>query len=141
MTDIQINDKLAIPDACLHFHSSRSSGPGGQNVNKLNTRITLVVDLPNCPTLTDEQRRRLRRKLASRIDKDGRLHITAQRFRSQHANRQDALDRLATLMADALKPTVHRRKTAIPKKAIQKRLELKKRRSITKRLRGTVDRD
>jgi ribosome-associated protein len=69
MADLQVNDRLSIPEICLHYSSSRSSGPGGQNVNKLNTRITLVFDLTECPTLTDDQKHRLLKKLAPYADK------------------------------------------------------------------------
>ncbi|HDS84840.1 MAG TPA: aminoacyl-tRNA hydrolase [Phycisphaerales bacterium] len=141
MTDVQINDKLTIPQSCLDFQTSRSSGPGGQNVNKLNTRVTLIFDLLHCPTLSDFQRTRLRKKFASRIDRDGRLHLSSQRYRSQHANRQDALERFKALIAEALKPRPKRRKTTVPAKAIRQRLEQKKRRSAIKRLRDPVDYD
>lgn len=141
MADLHINDTLSIPETCLLVQASRSSGPGGQNVNKLNTRITLVFDLPNCPTLTDEQKQRLLKKLATYADKEGCLHISSQRHRSQHANRLDATERLAVLIAQAIKPPVKRRKTAIPRTAIRKRLEQKKQRSATKRQRFSVDDD
>lgn len=141
MADIIINDTLTIPETCLRLSPSRSSGPGGQNVNKLNTRITLVFDLPNCPTLTDEQKQRLLKKLSTYADKEGCLHISSQRHRSQYANRLDATERLTSLVAQAIKPPVKRRKTAVPKGAIRKRLELKKRRSAIKRRRLPVDGD
>lgn len=141
MADLYINESLSIPETCLLVQVSRSSGPGGQNVNKLNTRITLVCDLPNCPTLTDEQKQRLLKKLSTYADKGGCLHISSQRHRSQHANRLDAMERLAVLIAEAVKPPVKRRKTAIPRAAIRKRLEQKKQRSATKRQRFSVDDD
>lgn len=136
MADLQVNDSLSIPEICLHYSSSRSSGPGGQNVNKLNTRITLVFDLTECPTLTDDQKHRLLKKLAPYADKEGRIHISSQRHRSQHANRLDAGQRLAALIALAVKTTKKRRKTAIPKSAIRKRLVSKRQRSEIKQQRN-----
>ena len=140
MTDLFVNDKLSIPEMYLHFQSSRSSGPGGQNVNKLNTRMT-VVDVPSCPALTDSQKQRILKKLSSYADKDGGLHISSQRHRSQHANRLDALERLSALVAQAIKPPVKRRKTAVPRAAIRKRLEQKKKRSSIKKQRLLSDDD
>lgn len=141
MMDVQINGNLVIPESCLRFQTSRSSGPGGQNVNKLNTRVTVIFDPASCPTLTGVQKQRLFKKLASRIDKDGCLRISSQRYRRQHANRQDALDRLEGLIAQAVKPPVKRRRTAVPNSAIRKRLEQKKQRSQIKRLRSKRDLD
>lgn len=141
MAVVHIDGKRVIPENCLRFQTSRSSGPGGQNVNKLNTRVTVIFDPASCPTLTGVQKQRLFKKLASRIDKDGCLRISSQRYRRQHANRQDALDRLTALVADAVKPPVKRRRTAVPNSAIRKRLEQKKRRSQAKRLRSKPDID
>ncbi len=141
MMDVQINGNLVIPESCLRFQTSRSSGPGGQNVNKLNTRVTVIFDPASCPTLTGAQKQRLFKRLASRIDKDGCLRISSQRYRRQHANRQDALDRLEGLIAQAVKPPVKRLRTAVPNSAIRKRLEQKKQRSQIKRLRSKRDLD
>ena len=141
MADVQINDKLFIPESCLQFQASRSSGPGGQHVNKLNTRITLIFDLPNCPTLSDAHKQRLVKALAAWADREGRLHIASQRYRSQQANRQDALERLKTQMALALRPRLKRRKTAIPARAVEQRLERKKRHATIKKLRMPIKQD
>lgn len=141
MTDLFVNDKLSIPETYLHFQFSRSSGPGGQNVNKLNTRITVVLDVLNCPFLTDSQKQRILKKLASYADKDGGLHISSQRHRSQHANRLDAMERLSVLVAQAIKPPVKRRKTVVPRAAIRKRLDQKKKRSSIKQQRLLPDDD
>lgn len=135
MPDLCVNDKLFIPELYLRFQSSRSSGPGGQNVNKLNTRMTVVLDVANCSILTDIQKQRILKKLSGYADKDGCLHISSQRHRSQHANRLDALERLSVLLAQAVKPPVKRRKTAVPKRAVEKRLGDKKKRSMLKKQR------
>ncbi len=136
MGELFIQKGLTLPDACLTFQTSRSSGPGGQNVNKLNTRVTVILDTAACATLTDVQKKRIAQKLAAYTDKDGRVQVSSQRYRSQHANRQDALERLAAMIAQAIRPPVKRRKTKIPKAAIRKRLELKKHRAATKEQRS-----
>lgn len=141
MADLVVNNKIHIPDNCLRVLASRSSGPGGQNVNKLNTRITLIFDLPNCPTLTDDQKQRVLKKLSGYADKDGCLHITSQQHRSQYANRLDAAERLAALIAEAVKPVVKRRKTAVPRAAIRKRLESKRKRASIKQNRSFIKYD
>lgn len=139
MADLSIDDRLSIPDTCLRFFSSRSSGPGGQNVNKLNTRVTVVFDLSGCPTLTEFQKQRILKELSTYADKDGCLHVTSQRYRSQHANRLDVRERLAALIARAVKPPVKRRNTAVPRSAVRKRLELKRQRSAIKQQRSSRD--
>jgi len=141
VTDLYINEKLVIPELYLRFQSSRSSGPGGQNVNKLNTRITVILDVAHCPALTGSQKMRILKKLSAYADKDGGLHISSQRHRSQHANRLDATERLTVLVAQAVKPPVKRRKTAVPRAAIRKRLEQKKKRSSIKQQRSLHDDD
>ncbi len=139
--DLQVTPAVRIPGAELAWRFSRSSGPGGQNVNKLNTRITLVFDLPGCPTLSDAQKERILKKLDTYADKDGNLHISSQQYRSQHANRHDAAKRLAVLIAEALKTHPKRRKTAVPRAAIRKRLEMKRKRAEIKRQRASREYD
>lgn len=135
--EIVINNAITIPADCVRMTASRSGGPGGQNVNKLNTRVTLIVDIPHCPTLSDEQKQRIAARLAAYADSDGCLQISSQRHRSQHANRLDAIERLATLIGRAIIPPVKRRKTRIPDAAIQRRLDSKKHRSTLKKLRSS----
>jgi len=120
----------------LAFTFSRSSGPGGQNVNKLNTRVGVSLDVANCSCLTDAQRQKIIHALKGRMDKRGVLWVICQEYRSQHANRKAVLERLAELIADALKPVKKRKKTKIPKAVIEKRLREKKNRSLLKKRRS-----
>jgi ribosome-associated protein len=133
MQMIEINDKIQIREDELIFKFSRSSGPGGQNVNKVNTKVTLFFDAVNCGSLSEVQKQQILSKIGGRADKNGVIRIIAQKGRTQWANRQAAIERLAELLKGALKKTVVRKKTAAPYAAKQKRLEAKKRRSIIKR--------
>lgn len=139
MSDIVINNAITIPGDCVRMTASRSSGPGGQNVNKLNTRVTVIVDVPHCPVLSDEQKQRIAARLAAYADSDGCLHVSSQRHRSQHANRLDAVERLAAMIDRAIVPPVKRRKTRTPYAAVQRRLESKKRRSTIKKFRSSSE--
>jgi ribosome-associated protein len=133
---IEITDNIFIQDDELLFRASRSSGPGGQNVNKVNTRITLFFDVANCPSFSDVQKRRILSRLATRADKNGLVRVISQRFRTQNANRRAAVERLQQLLADALKTKPVRKKTRAPYAAKQRRLEQKRRQSILKRQRA-----
>ncbi|MHC4552993.1 MAG: alternative ribosome rescue aminoacyl-tRNA hydrolase ArfB [Planctomycetota bacterium] len=136
MEPLTINRKLSIPESDLTFTFSRSSGPGGQNVNKLNTRVTVSLNIDKCEAFTDGQRARVRHVLKSRIDKEGNLNLSCQEYRSQHANRNAVLERLAELIAKALKPVKKRRPTKPTKGSIERRLQSKQKRSQLKKLRG-----
>ncbi len=133
---IEITDNISIREDELIFKASRSSGPGGQNVNKVNTRITLLLDVANCESFSDVQKRRILSHLATRADKNGLVRVASQRFRTQKANRRAAVERLQQLLAEALKTRPVRKKTKIPYAAKQRRLEEKKRRSLLKRQRA-----
>ena len=136
MEDLYINPKITIPSDCLCASYSRSSGPGGQHVNKLNTRVSIFLDVFACPSLSDAQKQTLMTVLKNRMDKRGTLQVSSQQYRSQVANRDAALRRLAELIAAAPKPKRKRKKTRIPRRAVQKRLQDKKARSKTKNLRS-----
>lgn len=130
---IEIGDGLAIPDEEVSFVTSRSGGPGGQNVNKLETRVTLRFDLEASPSLTDEQKARLRERLATRITRSGVFHVTSQKHRTQAENREASVERFAELLRDGLREEAPRRKTKIPKAAKRRRIEAKRQRGQRKK--------
>ena len=136
MDDLYINPKLTIPSEYIRFTYSRSSGPGGQHVNKLSTRVSVFLDIQKCRCFSRVQKQSLLTVLRNRVDKQGVLQISSQQYRSQAANRDAALRRMAELRAAALKPKPKRIKTRIPKKAVEKRLQDKKVRSKLKQLRS-----
>lgn len=120
----------------LAFSASRASGPGGQNVNKVNSRVSLRFDLDGSPSLDARQKRRLHEKLATRITRDGILHLHAQKHRSQAANRELLVERFVELVAAALRRPKKRKATRPSKAARRRRLEAKRRRSRLKADRG-----
>lgn len=133
---IEINDGVSIPEDEFRFSFSRSSGPGGQNVNKTDTRVTLLFDVLNSPGLSEEQKGRILRRLATRINKDGVMRVVSQRHRTQAANREAAVERFCELLREALKKAPPRRRTRPPRAAKERRLAEKKRRGKLKRERS-----
>ena len=134
---IEIMEGISIPENELSFTASRSGGPGGQNVNKVSTKITLSFDVHHSAALSDDQRRRITEKLATRINNDGILQVVSQRTRSQEMNRADAMERFADLLRSALTPRRARFKTRLPRAAKEERLQEKKKRSVKKQGRST----
>ncbi len=130
---LKITDGLAIPLDELRFTASLSSGPGGQNVNRVHTRITLWFDVVNSPSLSEDQKALILRRLASRVSKEGVLRVVSQETRSQAANREAASERFAELLRAALQQEPARRKTRVSRMAKLKRLAEKRRRSVLKR--------
>lgn len=133
---VRVLDDLEIPDDELTFTTSRSGGPGGQNVNKLNTRVTLLFDVNGSPSLTVEQKESLRRRLAGRINRQGVLRVVSERYRTQLANREAATRRLAELLRTALTEVPERVPVQIPESVKARRLEEKRRRGRLKRERA-----
>lgn len=131
-----VSDRLDIPDGEFEFTTSRSSGPGGQNINKVNTRVTLLWNVDASPSVSDEQRALVRERLAGRISREGVLRVSSQRHRTQLANREAAVARFAELVAEALSEAPRRVPVSVPASLDRKRLEEKRRRSRLKRERA-----
>ena len=134
-TTIQLGDSLYIPLHELEFTAVRAQGPGGQHVNKSSTAVQLRFSIASSSALDEEQRTRLLAIRDRRISSDGIVVIKAQRFRSQEKNRQDALDRLGTLLQNGLRRDKPRKPTRPSKAAKKKRTDDKTRRGRLKALR------
>ena len=132
---IVVTPQLAIPEQELRFRASRSSGPGGQNVNKVNTRVTLHFDVRRSPSLTTWQKSVISSKLQTRINKEGVLYLHAQRAASQALNRADLIDKFCRLLHETLTPRKVRKETRVSQRSIEKRLDQKKQRGRVKQLR------
>ena len=142
MTDaIVVSDEVRIPARALSVRAVRASGPGGQNVNKVATKIELRVDLDAIEGLSASALARLRSLARHRLDADGRLLITSQATRTQAQNADDARNKAAALVRAALVPPRPRRKTRPSKSSVQSRLDAKKRRGAMKRWRSSPNDD
>jgi ribosome-associated protein len=130
---------FTLSEGELQFTASRSGGPGGQNVNKVSSKVTIGLDLGRSAAFTPEQKERIRRKLATRINADGVLKVTSQKYRTQAANREAALARLIELLVDALREVKPRRKVRPSRAAKEKRIEAKHRRAKTKKQRSAKE--
>jgi ribosome-associated protein len=135
--DLYITDGLIIPETELTFATSRSGGPGGQNVNKVSTRVTVRLDLNASASLTSEQKALIAERLPGRIDSRGVLRVTSQRHRTQLANKVAAVQRLQDLLREALTERSVRRPTRVPASRQRLRVEEKRRRGRVKRGRTT----
>ena len=133
---VQIAEGLDIPEEELSFATARSGGPGGQNVNKLETKVTVRFDVAGSPSLSDAQRERLRERLATRITRDGVLQVSSQRHRTQGDNREAAVARFVELLQEALREVAPRKMTRTPAAAKRRRIEAKRRRSQRKQERA-----
>ncbi len=142
MTDdetlLRINPDLTIPRAELEYRATRSGGPGGQHVNTSSTRIELYWNVAESPSLNEEQRALILSKLGGRMDAAGTMRVVASAERSQLQNREQATERLRSLVAGALRVAKRRKKTKPSRAAREARLRAKKRRSETKSARRPV---
>ena len=138
---LEIAPNLSIPDDELVERFVRSSGPGGQNVNKVATAVELRFDIANSPSLPDPLRARLLAKRDRRLTDGGVLVLSAQRFRTQDRNREDARERLAAFIAAGLHVPKKRIATKPSKGAKQRRLDEKRGRSTIKQGRTRRDWD
>jgi len=136
---IEIKGAISISEEELIFKFSRSGGPGGQNVNKVNTRATLFFDVANCRSFSGVQKKQILRRLATRANRDGVIRVVSQRYRTQRANRRAAIERLQQLLRMALQRKRTRKKTKVPAWAKQQRLEKKQQRSTLKKQRTKID--
>jgi ribosome-associated protein len=136
-TSLFVTHRIVIPDSELDESFIRSSGPGGQNVNKVSSAVQLRFDVRASPSLTEVAREALLR--GGKVTRDGMLVITAQRFREQERNRADARARLVEILRAAATPKPVRRATKIPRASKRKRLDGKKHRAEIKRDRAKPD--
>lgn len=134
-SDLQITETVTIPSAELHFQFSRSSGPGGQHVNRTASQVELTFDVLASPSLNEAQRARVLTRLKSYIDTRGILHLTSQTTRSQHRNRAEVVERFQGLLQRALHVPKRRIPTRPSPRAEARRLEAKQRMSATKQRR------
>ena len=132
-TLLSVTPSLAIPRSELQYRATRSGGAGGQHVNTSSTRIELLWDLPGSTAVSDEQRERIRNKLAARLDSDGKVRVVSSEHRSQGQNREAADKRLAALVRQALVVQKKRKATKPTKSSKEKRLNEKKKHSDKKR--------
>jgi ribosome-associated protein len=130
-----VTKRSPVPEDEIYFRATRSGGPGGQHVNRRATRVEACWNVRLSAGLTDDEKERILKKLAARIDRGGVLRVVADDERSQHRNKELAKQRLRDLVARALRVPKRRKKTRPPKSAVERRLETKSRRGQVKKLR------
>lgn len=131
---LRVSRGVVIPLRELEYRFSRSGGPGGQNVNRRETQVELLFDVAASSALGPRQKARVAERLSGRLDAAGRVRVVASEARTQGQNREIAAERLRTLLTEALAPDPPKRRPTRPgRSAVARRLESKKKRSLTKR--------
>ena len=136
---LKINSTLSVDENEIIFDFVRASGPGGQNINKRSTAVQLRFDIVNSPSLPDIVKNKLINISGSKVSDKGILIIHAHRYRTQGKNRSDSLNRFVNLLQKASQKTKYRKKTKPPLSVNEKRLKIKRRRSIIKKQRRPID--
>ncbi|MDE3056442.1 MAG: aminoacyl-tRNA hydrolase [Bacteroidota bacterium] len=132
---IRINDRIVIPLSEIQFRFSRSGGPGGQNVNRVSSRVELLFDLAVAMSLDADTKRLLLQNLKNKIDSKGMLRVVAQESRSQWKNRETAIEKFSELLKRASRKKKERKATVPGESSHQRRVDEKKKRSVVKALR------
>ena len=130
--DLQVTDKIIIPGDEISWRFSRSGGPGGQNVNKVESRVTILFNPDESVAFNDSEKAQIRKKLAGLLDSQGNVFLDVSQERSQLRNRMIARDRLVQRLREALRPVKKRKRTRIPVVVNERRLE-KKRKTARKK--------
>jgi ribosome-associated protein len=141
MAALEVDDRIAIPMDEFRFETSRSGGPGGQNVNKVNSKVQLRWTPAESPSLPDPVKARLLANVANRLTVEGELLIASTRTRDQGRNQDDCLEKLRTMILVALNPPKPRRPTRPTLASKKRRVEGKQRRASTRRGRQVPDAD
>ena len=136
---LAVNDSVRVPRAELTYRATRSGGPGGQHVNTSSTRVELAWDVDASPSVSEEERARIREKLSNRISGEGLLLLSASEHRSQNRNKEAVTERFVALVRQALVVQAKRKKTRPSKAAREARLHAKKHRSEVKRRRRSLE--
>ena len=138
---LEVNSRIRIPPSEFQWTYVRSSGPGGQNVNKVNSKAVLRWSVAHSPSLPADVRERFLARYRSRITVEGDFIVASQRYRDQGRNAADVLEKLTALVAAVAVPAKKRRPTKPTRGSVRRRVETKQARSRTKKMRRTVDED
>jgi ribosome-associated protein len=135
VSSVSLGRGVSVPESELELSAARSSGPGGQSVNTTSSKVELRWNVAHSAALTEAQRARVMQRLASRLTNDGVLVLQGSEHKSQHRNRAAVLSRFRSIVGEALEPPKQRRRTRPTRGSKERRLQAKKHRGETKRLR------